>query len=382
MMWNINISSSSSNNVIDDKKCVSKKAMDGFVSGSEHRPTIKSEMKIEPHQDNMHDFKTMPYKHMSNHTAIHISDHQHNRLNDVDNKPNTYQSHGVHKPNPLSSIDMTNFGYDLSDTNAASDDGVSDADGADGTAAAHKAHPPPSAAFNNVKKELDNLDIESEITPSYIIKKSDRDTNRNAVHNTLNTADFDYLCSSNDNDATNNTTNSQRKDDVLSCDKEPYDEWLCIQKELNLMSDKRPNELHMDGFMQSTFTNADVNNDDASTDAVDRNANGCSAADKMSVERELSDLLSDTGHSLDASKNSIDNHHHHHQHHHLPLTDLFIDSDAMVNNAIGASVRDSVQNMFSEDDEASDLVESQLEELFHGTSPAADTSANSNQSLR
>lgn len=372
---------------IDDKKFRFDKAMDGFAAVNEHQQLIKSEMKVEAQQQDLlarslNNFnhihpmdKTTPYKHMQNHSSVRNNDHQHNRLDDVDEKPSTYQSLTVHKPNSLSSIDMTNFGYDLSDTNAASDDGASTDEAAQVTA--HKSHTP--GAFTDVKKELDNLDIESEITPSYIIKKSDRDASVKTVHSPLNSPDFDYLCSSNDNDATNSTANSQRKDDVISCDKEPYDEWLCIQNELNLMSDKRANELQMDGFMQCRFSNDDDNDDDADCDAVDRsNANGCSAADKLNVERELSDLLSDTGHSLDAAKNPIDNHHHHH----LPLTDLFIDSDSMVNSAISASVKDSVQNMFSEDDDTRDLVESQLEELFHGTSPAAVSNINSNQSLR
>lgn len=369
---------------IDEKKFSFNKEMDGFVASkmvNEPQLLIKNEMKVEPQLDSMaNNFnhmhpmnKMMPYKDMSI---------QHNSLDGVDEKPITYQALASHKENPLSSIDMTNFGYDLSDTNAASDDCVSDSDGIDRAIAAHKAHMP--GAFNDVKKELDDLDIESEITPSFIIKKSERDADRNAVHSPLSSSDFDYLCSSNDNDATNSTANSQRKDDVISCDKEPYDEWLCIQKELNLMSDKRANELHMGGFMQASFSTDASNGGEG--DANERNANGCSAADKLNVERELSDLLSDTGHNLDATKSSIDDnqhhqhHQHHHHHHHLPLTDLF--SDSMVNNSIDAGVKDAVENMFSEDDETSDLVESRLEELFHGTSPIAVPTDNPNQSLR
>lgn len=211
----------------------------------------------------------------------------------------------------------------------------------------------------DVKKELENLDIESEITPSYIIKKCDQSTNNRDVVPSPLPSDFDYLCSPSDC-STTNTSNNRRKDELISCDKEPYDEWLCIQKELNLISDKRSNDhLNIDGFMESTLRN--FSNDDE---------NPCSSS-KLNVDNQFSDLFNqrtNDAHSLDDEKTDIDSH--------LPLSELF--NDSIVNNAVDnvdsndKSVENRLENMFSDNpdfDKTNDLVESRLEELFHGSSP-------------
>lgn len=389
----------------DDKKVNFDKELDQFATKMLNDHLIKTELKVEqdmvagnvdnmapppPHPSaalkkpmlNMHANNIGGYRSSIAHNADEsVGGHgaAGNGLNDADVKPAYLQSHAPSmdnapppQPPPLPSLDMTHFGYDLIDSAPAAATGPS----------GQKARPPH---VYSVKKELDNLDIESEITPSYIIKKCDqREANmrRPVVHSPLSTSDFDYLCSSNEqHDAANSTANSQRKDDGLAaCDKEPYDEWLCIQKELNLISDKRASELTIDGFMESTFRAAGVDVDAvAAAAAVD----ACDA-DKLNVEKELSDLFSEAGadgaHGLDAAKNDIDSH--------LPLSDLF--NDSMVNDTIEANDKDSVEsrleNMFAEDDEfdkANDLVESQLEELFHGTSPSATPgAASSGQSLR
>lgn len=232
----------------------------------------------------------------------------------------------------------------------------------------HIAKSPKRAANPNydIKKEMENLDIESEITPSFIIKKCDQ-TNR--VHSPLSTSDFDYLCGStgsgngaSGSTATNTMPTNRKKDELISCDKEPYDEWLCIQKELNLITEKQSNEHHlnndgiMDGFMDSTLRNF--------------NNSPCSNA-KLSVENQFSDLF-----------NHRPNHHHHDLHtksdivgNHSPLSDLF--NDSIVSNTTPGvtdkSVENRLENMFSDSSEfekTNDLVESRLEELFHGsTSP-------------
>lgn len=373
---------------VDDKKTNFDKELDQFASKMINDHLIKTEMKVEQdviagNPDNMtHSSGTMKMpmlKYVQNNCGYRSNAHNadanvvhdtaDNGLNDADVKPTYLPSHALNKDNPssLPTLDMTNFGYDLIDVNTPS-------------TAAVKVRTPHVYSTNIVKKEMDNLDIESEITPSYIIKKCDQreaNVNRPMVHSPLSTSDFDYLCNSNDNDATSSTVNSQRKDDVLACDKEPYDEWLCIQKELNLITDKRANELTIDGFMASTFSPAGVNVDGV----VDTVVDSCDA-DKLNVEKELSDLFNDSSadaaHDLDTHKNDS----------HLPLSDLF--NDSMVNDTIEANDKDSVEsrleNMFAEDDEfdnTKDLVESQLEELFHGTSPpATPVTGSSNQSLR
>lgn len=253
---------------------------------------------------------------------------------DIDIKPSFHQL--SNKENSLSQLDL-NFSYD-----------------------SHLLGIPKRDQTSfDVKKELDNLDIESEITPSYIIKKCDQ-TNRDVVHSPLSTSDFDYLCSPSDSN-TNHTTTNRKKDELISCDKEPYDEWLCIQKELNLISDKRSNEhLNIDGFMESTLRN--FNNDDESP---------CSSS-KLNVDNQFSDLFNqrpNDSHDLDDEKNDMDNH--------LPLSELF--NDTIVHNdddnvnSTDKSVENRLENMFNDNgefDKTNDLVESRLEELFHGsTSP-------------
>lgn len=251
------------------------------------------------------------------------------------------------KENSLSQFDI-NFGYDSS------------------LLGAQKRN---QSTFD-VKKELDNLDIESEITPSYIIKNRDQ-SNREIVHSPLSTSDFDYLCSPSDS-STNQATSNRRKDELISCDKEPYDEWLCIQKELNQISDKRSNDhLNIDGFMESTLQNFSSADDDESP---------CSSS-KLNVDNQFSDLFNqrpNDAHNLDDEKSDIDGH--------FPLSELF--NDSIVNNAVDnvdasdKSVENRLENMFNDNpdfDKTNDLVESRLEELFHGSSPPSHSSVDSSQ---
>lgn len=257
----------------------------------------------------------------------------------------------------------------------------------------------------DIKKEMENFDVESEITPSYIIKKCDASLSipppsfslplpppqppaaplpppptTTAVMSTpnvsvpttsmastpsttvrdslceLDSSDFNYLYNSSTSTAstvtptptlpTSNSSN-RKKDELISCDKEPYDEWLCIQKELNLITEKRSNE-HMnkcnliDGYMDTCSTS------------------------KLSVDNHFPDLFN----------------HHQTNHHdtldgkaeiHSPLSDLF--NESIVGNTVGSvsdkTVENHLENMFSDSSEfekTNDLVESRLEELFHGSS--------------
>lgn len=244
-----------------------------------------------------------------------------------------------------------------------------------------------SSAYD-IKKELEHFDIESEITPSYIIKKCDasltippppflppvpqtatRPTMPSTTNSTLSTlsttgrdslseldsSDFNYLYSSSSS-ATSTTANSssnRKKDEMISCDKEPYDEWLCIQKELNLITEKRASEQMpkcnlMDGYMDT-----------------------CATA-KLSVENHFPDLFNHQTNHHDAldDKTSI----------HSPLSELF--NEPIGSNAVGSvsdkTVESHLENMFSDSSEfekTNDLVESRLEELFHGSSSPVQSTA-------
>lgn len=294
------------------------------------------------HQQHQHHHHHHAHNNSSNMDANNMSS---SNIPDMDIKP-SFPSVSSNKENSLSQLDM-NFGYDPS------------------LLGPQKRN---QSTFD-VKKELDNLDIESEITPSYIIKKCDQ-PNREIVHSPLSSSDFDYLCSPSDSN-TNPATSNRRKDELISCDKEPYDEWLCIQKELNLISDKRSNDhLNIDGFMESTLRN--FSNDDE---------NPCSSS-KLNVDNQFSDLFNqrpNDAHSLDDEKSDIDGH--------LPLSELF--NDSIVSNAVDnvdasdKSVENRLENMFNDNpdfDKTNDLVESRLEELFHGSSsPPSHSSVNSSQ---
>lgn len=201
------------------------------------------------------------------------------------------------------------------------------------------ASPKQSNSRYDSKRELENLDIESEITPSYIIKKCEQPVRDPSP---VSSTDFpmDYLCS-----PTNGNQMNRKKDDLLACDKEPYDEWLCIQKELNLITEKRSependNEI-IGGYMDSTMVA------------------------KLNVDTQFQDLFNHrTNHDLNEKSDIGDGH--------SPLSELF--NDSIVSNTcdnVEKSVENRLENMFSDSSEfekTNDLVESRLEELFHGSS--------------
>lgn len=195
----------------------------------------------------------------------------------------------------------------------------------------------------DVKKEIEQLDIEAEITPSYIIKKSDQSIQRSASPPELN---LDYLCGTVSSGPSSIERN--RKDELISS--EPYDEWLCIQKELNLINDKR------DSYgSSSSNTNMDH---------------------KLSVENQLDDLFNHQPVIVDMNdKAGIANMVHGAQ---SPLSELFNDSivaSTIDNVTIDKTLENRLENMFTETGEfekTNDLVETRLEELFHGSaSPTA-----------
>lgn len=227
----------------------------------------------------------------------------------------------------------------------------------------------------SIKKELEALDVETEITSSYIMKKSDdhSQTKNLSLPNSapvtltapaassniarepspINPADFDYLCGNStstmqSNSSSNQNSSNRKKDELIACDKE-YDEWFCIQKELSLISDKRPSESIMDGFIDG----------------------------KLSVENHFPDLFANDHQTnqhdnLDGKSDLVGNH--------SPLSELF--NESIVSNAVGGvndkSVENRLENMFSDSSEfekTNDLVESRLEELFHGSSPTQASSS-------
>lgn len=95
--------------------------------------------------------------------------------------------------------------------------------------------------------KLESLDIENEITQSVIIRQNKQmhEITTHAVNEANSPCDgaefsMDYLCTS----SNSSTIKRKRIDDdenasSSTTSKEPFDEWMCIQKELSMMADKR-----------------------------------------------------------------------------------------------------------------------------------------------
>lgn len=213
-----------------------------------------------------------------------------------------------------------------------------------------------------VKKECDNFDIETEITPSFIMKKCELSSNAHRTSPITSEFPIDYLCSPTE------VTVKKKEEEVETSStstKEPYDEWLCIQKELSIMTDKtEPAESPTGRTVSPVFPPQERSSMFLQT-ITDRNS--------PKNEVDLRDLFAPSSHSLhlksdlNASQNSplselfnTDNiqtaHNNHHHHHHLAL-----------NNK---SVETRLEAMFgdgSDLEKSNDLVESRLDALFHGS---------------
>lgn len=202
--------------------------------------------------------------------------------------------------------------------------------------------------------KLESFDIETEITQTVIMKKTKPLQDIEVAHPTdanspSGGAEFsmDYLCTS-----SNNSSNMKRKriedeDENASsstASKEPFDEWMCIQKELSMMAEKRI-ELNA----TSVPVHPPTNNDDVS-DRLNAPVHHRSLA---TGGRDLFYSLvgtpkHDLEHFIGASKSSDG--------HDSPLSELFnTDSSNFDRRKAGHNRIDS-------------LLESRLEDLFTGHS--------------
>lgn len=96
-----------------------------------------------------------------------------------------------------------------------------------------------------VKNEnSDSFDIESEIMPSFILKKCEKSMKYdNKVEDVMNEPDFSAQIQVSSSDKTNEET--RIKEDSKS---ESYDEWFCIQKELGYIDDKKTTKRSIDSL--------------------------------------------------------------------------------------------------------------------------------------
>lgn len=240
----------------------------------------------------------------------------------------------------------------------------------------------------SVKKEEENFDIESEITPSFIMKNSDYQNNTNIIsndsefndnvnhhitgndesnnhHHNLQNHCINNLNSLNPNiqSQTHNIPSSMEhnhesyphhhtSEDDKNC--EPYDEWLCIQKELKYISSKRD----------------ELNND--SVKSVEKELSEIFDQSPKSVEKQLDEIF---------NPSSIKHHHHPNQSHHHQNSPLdFFHSEGQSKSIFDEDTSTTTGHIDKIDN--SDIVESRLEALFQSTSrTGSNSSTNSNENF-
>ena len=190
----------------------------------------------------------------------------------------------------------------------------------------------------NVKSEMSAYDIESEITPSFIMKNKSDSPPRNVASVVVNSAaefsPIEFLCSPVASSNSGCKSKTDASDSVNSSTKEPYDEWFCIQKELNLINEKRIEQQHKSnntsgGLFNSASLKLNSHDDDHS----------------------LRDLFINESTENVTQKNLLANA--------SPLSELF--------NKI-RSEENRLEEMFDDDpdmEKTNELVETRLEALFH-----------------
>lgn len=216
-----------------------------------------------------------------------------------------------------------------------------------------------------MKEELDDFDIESEIRPNLIMKKCEPtpplsipspSTVGNKKHKQKERErEFSPL-----SEIFNTKIESHKnKSDVTKSDSHDgaYDEWLSIQKELNLQltSSTASSSKKKDGVPKKNDL----------SDIFEHHAS------PKSVEKQLDDLFSSTSKSNDLMTSQS------------PLNELFrVDG---TNSGTEKTVENRLEALFGEDDSVKsnqqDLVETRLEQLFQGSVSENDESALDNASF-
>lgn len=255
----------------------------------------------------------------------------------------------------------------------------------------HPQHSMPSLLSPNINKshisikppiemkqeELDDFDIESEIRPNLIMKKCESIPSPGISHNASNKKnkpkekekerEFSPL-----NDYFNSKVlpKSSKAESVKSESNDAsYDEWLSIQKELNIQLTV-PNHVaggkKKEGSSKCLKTQTKLLDNDLS-DIFEQHAS------PKSVEKQLDDLFSSTSNKSNDMLATAS-----------PLTEFFHVETSNINEK---SVENRLEALFgtSEDDSRKsnqqDLVETRLEQLFQGSVAENDESALDNASF-
>lgn len=239
----------------------------------------------------------------------------------------------------------------------------------------------PQVQQKDLKKELENFDIESEITPSFIMKKCETYNYHNMNNNQQlqnNPSNPPAMTSHTRADKVSNKKSHKIDEfpmdyfgDNSHKDKgdgkmEPYDEWLSIQTELNmqLTSVKETNIKHDRKQHPSLSTSVVKSVENELNDIFEQHSS------PKSVEKQLDDLFNNPSKSIIGTES--------------PLAELFNASTIVTEK----SVENRLEALFESDDEESmaekanvDLVETRLEQLFQGSGSANDESALDNHSF-
>ncbi|XP_055716091.1 mucin-2 isoform X2 [Phlebotomus papatasi] len=211
---------------------------------------------------------------------------------------------------------------------------------------------------SDTKKELEQFDIESEITPSFIMKKCDNPRGSADIVEEGYQFSLDYY----------NQAEGAKESEVADEDSkpEPYDEWLCIQKELGYISENnsKRNEMKLNDEISPRSSPLDHNKsvEKQLSEIFDQHS-------PKSVEHQLNDLFNPPSTSAKSNTESIVTSN-------SPLSEFF-NADSIVGNAHSdKSVETRLEAMFGEapEDDKTDLVETRLEALFQGAAHDTSTS--------
>lgn len=231
----------------------------------------------------------------------------------------------------------------------------------------------PSA---ELKEELDDFDIESEIRPNLIMKKCElmqqptpvvpHNMSKKATKQREKEREFSPL-SDYFNTKIGSTSKSKNDNARNEHQDGTYDEWLSIQKELNLQltgtsssSNKKKDIAMKGGKVQPKILDNDL------SEIFEQHAS------PKSVEKQLDDLFSSTSKSSDLLAAAS------------PLTEFFHVEPSGMNEK---TVENRLEALFGEAEDDSrkstqeDLVETRLEQLFQGSVAENDESALDNASF-
>lgn len=218
-----------------------------------------------------------------------------------------------------------------------------------------KQQPSTMKLISELKDELDDFDIESEIRSNFIMKKCEPTTSSPALpalsptgssSKKTKTREREFSPFSDYLNSVKMDLNPSKKTNEVKSEDGTYDEWLSIQKELSLDLDSKRKE-NVDEKKTTKALESDL------SDIFDHSS-------PKSVEKQLDDLFSSTSGTAASP---------------AELNELFNESSTINEK----TVENRLEALFGHDDQLKnsqqDLVETRLEQLFQGSVNSNDESA-------